>query len=86
MHYVTCRSHRRQKYKFGVTCPDALFMETALGPPEHEKKCVDVTCPEHTGMHYVTRKSHRMQKHKFGVTCLSALFVESVLVSPEHEK
>jgi hypothetical protein len=26
-----------EKHKFSVTCPDALFMETTLGPPEHEK-------------------------------------------------
>jgi hypothetical protein len=37
MHYVTHRSHRRQKHKFGITCPRTLFMEAAPGPPEHEK-------------------------------------------------
>jgi hypothetical protein len=26
-----------KKYKFNVTCPDVLFMETAPGLPEHEK-------------------------------------------------
>jgi hypothetical protein len=26
-----------QKNKFNVMCPDALFMETASGPPENEK-------------------------------------------------
>jgi hypothetical protein len=26
-----------QKHKFGETCPGVLIMETALGPPEHEK-------------------------------------------------
>jgi hypothetical protein len=26
-----------QKHKFGVTCPDRLFMESAPGTPEHEK-------------------------------------------------
>jgi hypothetical protein len=25
------------KTQFRVTCPSALLMETALGPPEHEK-------------------------------------------------
>jgi hypothetical protein len=34
---LTRRSHRMQKYKFGVTFPDMLFMKTAPGPPEHEK-------------------------------------------------
>jgi hypothetical protein len=37
MPYVTRRSHRMQKHKFNITCLGALFMETALGPPEHEK-------------------------------------------------
>jgi hypothetical protein len=36
MHNVTHRSHRRQKHKFNVMCPSALFMETALAPPGHE--------------------------------------------------
>jgi hypothetical protein len=40
----------------------ALFMETAPGPPEHEKECVDFLNPERTEMHYVTRKSYQMQK------------------------
>jgi hypothetical protein len=26
-----------QKNKFGVMCPDTLFMETVSGLPEHEK-------------------------------------------------
>jgi hypothetical protein len=34
---VTCRSHRMEKYKFGVTCAGVLFMETTLSPPKHEK-------------------------------------------------
>jgi hypothetical protein len=34
---VTRRSHRMQKHNIGVTCPGALFMQTAPGPPEHEK-------------------------------------------------
>jgi hypothetical protein len=37
MPYVTRNSHQMQKYKFSVTCPGALFMETTLDPPEHEK-------------------------------------------------
>jgi hypothetical protein len=36
MHYVTRRSHRMQKHKFRVTCPDALFLLTAPGPPKHD--------------------------------------------------
>jgi hypothetical protein len=83
---VTYISHWMQKHEFGITCPGALFMETAPGPPEHEKWCVDVLHPGCTRMHYVAHISHRMQKHKFGVTCLDLLFVESVPVPPEHDK
>jgi hypothetical protein len=65
--------------------PNALFMETALGPPKHEKGCADVLRLGCTKMHYVTCRSHRMQKHKFGVTCPGALFVISVPVPLQHE-
>jgi hypothetical protein len=74
MNYVTRRSHQMQKHKFGVTCPRALFMETAPGPPKHEILCVDISRPGRTGMHYVTRISHWMQKYMFGVACPSAVF------------
>jgi hypothetical protein len=67
MHYVILRSHRIQKHKFDVTCPDALFVESVPVPPEH------------LGMHYTTRKSHRMQKHKFTAMCPSTLFLEIAL-------
>jgi hypothetical protein len=43
MHYVTRKSHRMQKHKFGVTFLGSLFTETAPGPPEHEKLCVHVS-------------------------------------------
>jgi hypothetical protein len=46
MHYVTCRSNGMQNHKFGVMCPDALFMETALGPPEHEKSALMFRTPD----------------------------------------
>jgi hypothetical protein len=49
MHYVTRRSHRMQKHNFGITCPIALFMESALGPPKHEKYFVEVSCLKCTG-------------------------------------
>jgi hypothetical protein len=52
---VTRKFQRMQKHKFGVTCPRALFMENVVGPPEHEKYCVDVSSPERTGMHYMNR-------------------------------
>jgi hypothetical protein len=34
---VTRRSCWMQKHMFDVMCLSALFMETASGPPEHEK-------------------------------------------------
>jgi hypothetical protein len=37
MHYVTSRSHRMQKHKFGVTCSGVLFLKSVSIPPEHEK-------------------------------------------------
>jgi hypothetical protein len=86
LHYVTCRSNRMQNHKFRITCPGVLFLQNVPVPPEHEKLCVDVSCPKCTGIHYVTRRSQRMQKHKFGITCPGTLFMESVPVPPEHEK
>jgi hypothetical protein len=43
MHYVTHRSKWKQKDKFGITCPDALFVEFVPVLIEHEKYCVDVS-------------------------------------------
>jgi hypothetical protein len=86
MHYMTRRSHQLQKHKFGVKYPGALFMETRLGPPEHEKYCIDISHPGRTRMHYVTCTSHRMKKHNFGITCPGALFVESLPVPHEHDR
>jgi hypothetical protein len=37
MHYVSHRSHRMQKYKFGIMSPGALFVKSVLGLPELEK-------------------------------------------------
>jgi hypothetical protein len=62
------------------------FLETALGPPKHEKYCINISRPGLTGMHYETRKSHQMQKHMFGVTCPDMLFIETAPGPPEHEK
>jgi hypothetical protein len=70
MDYVTHRSHGMQKHMIGITCPGALFMETAPGQPEHEKLCH--RCIE---MQYVTRRSHRMQKYKFSVTYRYMIFM-----------
>jgi hypothetical protein len=35
MHYTTRRFHWMQKYKFSVTCPNALFVESKLFPLVH---------------------------------------------------
>jgi hypothetical protein len=79
MHCVTPVTHQMQKHKFGVTCSIALFKESAPGPPEHEKQCINVSWPRRSGIYYVTRRSHRMQKYMFGVTCPNVLFLESVV-------
>jgi hypothetical protein len=72
MHYVTRICHQMQKHKFNVTRADALFLEAAQVPPEHETLCVDVLCRGRAGMHYVTHRYHRMQKHKFMISCPEA--------------
>jgi hypothetical protein len=61
MRYVTHRSYRMPKHKFGVMCPDALFVKSVPAPPKHEKVCFGVWRPRLTGMHHVTCRSHRMQ-------------------------
>jgi hypothetical protein len=76
MHYVTCRSHKMQKYKFGLMCCGELFMDTAPGPPKDEIQCVDVSCSGRTRIHYVTRSSYRTQKHNFSITCPDAPFMK----------
>jgi hypothetical protein len=86
MHYMTHRSYRMQKQKFDITYPSALFIKTALDPPEHDKYCVDVSQPGRNRMHYVTRRSNRLQKHKFGVTCPDMHFIETTSGPLEHEK
>jgi hypothetical protein len=58
-------------------CPGALFVESVPVLPEHENKCVDVSCPGHTEMHYMIRRSHQMQKLNFVVTCPVAPFLVS---------
>jgi hypothetical protein len=61
-------------------------MQTAPCPPEHEKQCLNISCPGRIGTHYVTRRSHMMQIHKFNVMYLGTLFMETTLGPPEHEK
>jgi hypothetical protein len=69
-----------QKQKFGVTCPNAIFVDSVPVPPEHEKSCLDISLLGCTGMHYVTHRSQRMQKDNFGIMCPEALFVKPVPV------
>jgi hypothetical protein len=35
-----------QKHKFPITFRDVVFMGAALGPPEHEKYCIDIFTPQ----------------------------------------
>jgi hypothetical protein len=77
MHYMSRRSQQTQKHKFGLTCPNTLFVESVSVLPENYKQRVDISHPGRTRMHYVTHKSHQTQKQKFGVMCPDALFVES---------
>jgi hypothetical protein len=77
MHYVTHQSHQMQKHRFHVTCPDALFMETAPAHPSMKNSASTFHTHGCTGLHYVTHAPHRMQKHKFGITCPAALFMET---------
>jgi hypothetical protein len=81
MHYVTRSSHRMQKHTFGITCPDAHFIEIARAR-KIVHQCFASGC---TGLHYVTRKSHRMQKHMFGIMCPRVLFMKTAPDPPEHE-
>jgi hypothetical protein len=37
MYYVIHRYLRVEKHKFGITCPDMLFVESIPIPSEHEK-------------------------------------------------
>jgi hypothetical protein len=66
-------------------CPNTLFTEIVLGPPENEKWRVYVSRLGRTRMPYVTRRSHQMDKHKFGVTCPNTHFTEIAPGPPEHE-
>jgi hypothetical protein len=83
---MTHRSHRMQKYKFSITFPDALFVQSIRVPPKHDKLCIDDLGPGHIGVHYVTDRSDQMQKHKFNLMWPRALFVQSIPVPPEHDK
>jgi hypothetical protein len=61
-------------------------METAPGPPKHEKYCFDIACPKSTEMHYVTPISHQMQILKFSIMYPGALFMDIAPGPPEHKK
>jgi hypothetical protein len=63
MHYVTRRSHRMQKHKFGVMCPDALFVESiqthvgmkivrrTFAPQTHQNALCDPQIPPNAKTH-----------------------------------
>jgi hypothetical protein len=58
----------------------------ALGPSEHEKLCVDVSCVGCTEMYYVTQRSLRMQKHQFThQTRQNALRDPKITPDPKHK-
>jgi hypothetical protein len=61
MHYVTLRSQGNEEHKFGLTCSDALIVESVPIPPKHEKLSVNVSQLGRTEMHYMTRRCHMMQ-------------------------
>jgi hypothetical protein len=86
MHYVTRRSHRMQKHKFGVTCSGALFVilyQSHLSMKNSASMFHAADAPECT-MRPVDPTGRK--KHKFHIKCLGELFVISVPVSPEHGK
>jgi hypothetical protein len=37
-----------QKYKFDITCPDALFKEIAQSPPEYKNSVLSFHAPDAT--------------------------------------
>jgi hypothetical protein len=73
------------KIQVGVTCPDALFMETTTGPPGHEKVHRHFTPRMHRNALYDTHISPDA-KNKFDVTCPSLHFMETTSGPPDHEK
>jgi hypothetical protein len=46
MHYVTHKSHRMQKHKFGITCLGMLFVESVHFPPERENSASMFHAPD----------------------------------------
>jgi hypothetical protein len=85
-HQNTLRSLHNPPYAKTQVRHNALLMKTAPGPPEHEKKCIDISRHICIGMHCVTQRSNRMQKHKFSVNYSGTLFKGTALSPPEHEK
>jgi hypothetical protein len=49
-----------QKHKFPITFRDVVFMGAALGPPEHEKYCIDIFTPQ-DAPHFSTRAADRTE-------------------------
>jgi hypothetical protein len=59
-HYVTHRSDRMLKHKFGIMYPGALFVKSKPVQHKHEIYCVNISRLGRTRKHCVTRRSHRM--------------------------
>jgi hypothetical protein len=85
MHYVTRRSHQKQKHMFGVMCRGAFLRRPHRVHPSMKNSVSMFFTPE---LENPLRDPQIPldAKHKFCVTCPSALFVEFVLDPPEHEK
>jgi hypothetical protein len=75
-----------EKHTFGLTCLDALFLESIPVPHEQEKECINVSRPGRTAMNNVIQQILPDAKHNFGIKCPSVLLVKSVLVKHELEK
>jgi hypothetical protein len=67
MHYVTHRSYRMQKHKFGMTCPGMLFTKTAPGPPSM-KNSASMFCALNAPEYTTWPQTPPDAKHKFSVT------------------
>jgi hypothetical protein len=87
-YYVTRRSHRMQKHKFGVMCPCGIFIGSAPSPLKLENSAATFhpPPPTRTRMPYMIHIMHMMQKHKFGVTCPATHFTGSTPNPPDYEK
>jgi hypothetical protein len=82
---MTCRLHRMQKYKFGVTCLDTHLVGSGPGPTEHERVHRHFAPWTHLSTLHEPQIAVDV-KYKLNVTCPNALFMGSTLGPPNHEK